>query len=342
MKSPFQGKIILVTGGTGSIGSEIVKQLLDHKPDVIRIFDNNESGLFSLGQRLKEHKNIRTLVGDVRDKERLKRAMENVNIVFHAAAFKHVPLCEYNPLEAVQTNVIGTKNVIEVCLEEKSVELVINISTDKAVNPINTMGATKLLTEKLTTWASFYRKNRKPVFASVRFGNVINSSGSVIPTFKKQIEEGGPVTVTDTEMKRFVMSLNDATKLVLNVAKLAKGGETFVLKMPVIKIIDLAEAMIEKLASRYGHNPKQIKTKIIGLRGGERINEYLMTKEEMISSKETDDVFIILPSLQFSHLKNEVESYPGAKPVKYGDYSTETSTPISKKEILKILDKERV
>ena len=181
----YRGKSILVTGGVGSIGKELVKNILKMDVSAVRILDNNETGLFDLGQELKSDK-IRLLVGDVRDKERLKRAMEGVDIVFHAAALKHVPLCEFNPFDAVKTNILGTQNVLNVALDEE-VEKVIVISTDKAANPVNVMGATKLLAERLTLSANAYRGDRKTVFSCVRFGIVVASRGSVIPLFAEQI-----------------------------------------------------------------------------------------------------------------------------------------------------------
>src|SRR3989338_431521 len=190
--SLFRNKAILVTGGVGSIGSEIVNQLLTHKPRQIRVFDNRETELFHMQHRLDRHENLRFLLGDIRDKDRLKMAMENVDFVFHAAALKHVPSCEYNPFEAVKTNVYGTQNVIESAISA-NVERVINISTDKVTNTINTMGATKLLAERQTTSAQFFKGNKRTLFVSVRFGNVLNSRGSTIELVKNQIANESPV-----------------------------------------------------------------------------------------------------------------------------------------------------
>ena len=178
----FRNKKILVTGGTGCIGSEIVKSILNYEPKVVRIFSNDEDNTFKMSQELGTSRNKRFLIGDIRDKERLITAMKGIDIVYHAAALKHVPLCEYNPFEAIKTNVLGTQNVIEAALEN-NVKKVINISTDKAVNPVNTMGATKLLAEKLITDANFYKGAIETVFSCVRFGNVLFSRGSVIPLF---------------------------------------------------------------------------------------------------------------------------------------------------------------
>jgi FlaA1/EpsC-like NDP-sugar epimerase len=289
----YKNKIILVTGGVGSIGSEIVKNLLKCNPKSIRVFDNNETGLFDLDQNLQSEK-IRLLTGDVRDPRRLKRAMDGVDMVFHAAALKHVPLCEYNPFEAVQTNVIGTQNVIDACFEA-GVSKMINISTDKAVNSINVMGATKLLTERLVAAAHHYKGKNKTVFLSVRFGNVLNSRGSIMPLFCRQIKEGGPVTVTNPDMIRFIMSIPKAVDLVLKSAEIAQGGEIFILKMPTVRIGDFADVMIEEMAPRYGHKPKEIKIKIIGHRNGEKFCEELLAENELKNASETEDMFVIPP-----------------------------------------------
>src|SRR3989338_6654442 len=289
MKNIFRDKVIMVTGGCGSIGSEIVKKLLLFKPKAIRVFDNNESNLFYLGHELK-NKSIRLLLGDIRDRNRVYRAMKDIDIVFHAAALKHVPLCEYNPFEAVSTNVFGTENLISAAMDN-NVKKFIGISTDKAVNPINTMGATKLLSEKIIIDTSISAAHTK--FCCVRFGNVLDSAGSVIPIFRKQIKNGGPLTITDKEMTRFFMTMPDAINLVLKAAEITEGGEIFILKMDAIKIIDLAEALIEVLGPKYSHKPKDIKMEFIGRRAGEKMHESLMTDEESIYAEDTGDMYIL-------------------------------------------------
>ncbi|MCL2116405.1 MAG: polysaccharide biosynthesis protein, partial [Methanobrevibacter sp.] len=246
MESFYKGKKILVTGGSGSIGSEIVEKLVSLPVDSIRVFDNNETALFDLETDLNSPK-IRTLIGDIRDLERLNRAFEDIDIVFHAAALKHVPLCEFNPFDAVKTNVVGTQNVLDAAIN-CDVAKVILVSTDKAVNPINVMGATKLLAERLILSANSYAGNKRTIFSCVRFGNVLNSRGSVIPLFKKQIKNGGPVTITDPDMTRFIMHISDAADLILKSGQKAIGGEIFILKMSAVKITDLANAMINILA----------------------------------------------------------------------------------------------
>jgi len=286
----FKNKNILVTGGTGSIGSAIVRKVLQYEPKVIRVLSNDENGLFNLEQELQGYSNLRLLVGDVRDKERLKMAVENIDFVFHAAALKHVPLCEYNPFEAATTNIIGTQNLIDVITEA---EKVITISTDKAVNPVNAMGATKLLAERLTISADHYKS--KTGFSCVRFGNILGSSGSVLPLFKKQIEKGGPITVTDPNMTRFVISISRAVDLLLEATKLARGGEIFIFKMPSVCIRDLTEVAIEEIAPKYGYNPKDIEIIVVGKRAGEKCHEELMTEEEAMYASETDEMFTIIP-----------------------------------------------
>ena len=304
----FRDKNILVTGGTGSIGCSIVRKVLQYEPRVVRVLSNDENGLFSLEQELPGYTNLRFLIGDVRDKERLLRAMEGIDYVFHAAALKHVPLCEYNPFEAVKTNVLGTQNLIEVAMQA-NLEKFITISTDKAVNPVNVMGATKLLAERLTTSTNHYKGERRTAFSSVRFGNVLHSRGSVVPLFIEQISKGGPITVTDPNMTRFVMSIAAAVDLVLKAVTMAKGGEIFVLKMPALRIGDLAEVMIEEFAPRYGFASENIGINIVGRREGEKNNEELLTGDESVYTRETDDMFIIYPEVEQRNEEAAGKSY---------------------------------
>ena len=225
----------------------------------------------------------------------MARAIEEIDIVFHSAALKHILLCESNPFEAVLTNVLGTKNLIEVALDEE-VEKFITISTDKAVSPINVLGASKLLAERLTVSANLYKGGRETCFSCVRFGNVLNSQGSVLPIFIEQIKKGGPLTVTDSEMTRFIMSINKSVELVLKAAQMSKGGEIFVFKMSSLRIEDLAKVMIEKLAPLYNYNPGEIKIEFIGKREGEKMYEELINENEAEIVSETEDMFILPPS----------------------------------------------
>ncbi|MFH1514410.1 MAG: UDP-N-acetylglucosamine 4,6-dehydratase family protein [bacterium] len=320
LRDQFQGRRILVTGGTGSIGREIVRQLLQWNPEVVRIFSRNENNQFNESQNLSHHQNVRFLIGDVRDKDRLKRACEDIEFIFHAAALKHVPFCEYNPFEAVKTNVIGTQNLIEVALE-CGVKKVVAVNTDKSVSPINTMGATKLLAEKLVIAAQEYKGSRKTAFSSVRFGNVIGSDGSVFKTFINQAQQGGPVTVTDPGMCRFIMTIPDAVDLVLHAAELSQGGEVFILKMPALKIIDLAEVIIDEIAPY-----DKIRITISGSRPGEKLHEELMTREESPYTIEQEGMYILRPLAGKQKINSTLKVY-----------STETSPLMSKTEIRKYI-----
>ena len=334
MVNIFKGKNVLITGGTGSIGSEIARKILQYEPGVVRILDNDEDGLFNLEHELRNRGNVRSLIGDVRDEDRLRMAAENTNIIFHAAALKHVPLCEYNPFEAIKTNVIGTQNIIQAASRE-GVERLINISTDKAVNPINVMGATKLLTERLVTSANYYSKSM--VLSCVRFGNVVGTRGSVIPFFAEQIKRGGPVTITDSNMSRFIMSPGQVTELLFRATEIAIGGEIFILKMPCLKISDLIAVMISELAPKFGYQPSQVEIKTIGIRPGEKIHEELMTVEESRHARETKEMFIVVPHVELSDYR--IEDYPhlSGKPVSIKQYTSDEGTFLTRREIEEML-----
>ena len=326
MSNIFEGKDILITGGAGTIGSAIVRKVLEHKPRVVRVLDNNEAAIFELEQEL-EAEAFRPLIGDIRDKDRLKRAVHNIDIIFHVAALKHVPLCEYNPFEAVKTNIVGTQNLIEVAIDENVAKL-ITISTDKAVDPVNVMGATKLLSERLTISANSYRGWQRTIFSCVRFGNVLDSRGSVVPVFKEQIRKGGPVTITDANMTRFVMSITRAAELVLKAAEMSRGGEIFIFKMSALSISDLAEVMIEELAGQYGENYKDIDIKMVGKRGGEKEHEWLLTEDEAASVYEIDDLFVVSPQ----GITNQ-----DARKVQLKGYDSSQQKLLTKEEIRKMV-----
>ena len=300
----FKDKVILVTGGAGSIGSEIVRRVLSFHPLVVRVFDNNETALHKLTSEF-NFLSVRPLYGDIADVERLHVAMEGVDIVFHAAAMKHVSICEYNPFEAVKNNVIGTQNVITAALNQ-NVDKFILISTDKAVDPSNVMGTTKQLAEKITVSAHYYRGHKRTKLSCVRFGNVFNSRGSVVPIFLDQIKRGGPVTVTDPSMTRFLMTIPEAAEFILHSSILSMGKEIFIKKMRAIKIIDLAEIMIEIFAPDCGYHADEIPIKIIGARDGEKIDEKLFCYGEVPNTYENDEMYVVLP--QFNPTNEPGES----------------------------------
>lgn len=333
----YEGKTILVTGGVGSIGSFLVREILRYAPASIRILDNNETALFDIEQDLRSEK-IRLLVGDIRDKERLCVAMEGVDIVFHAAALKHVPLCEFNPYEAVKTNVIGTQNVLDAAYVN-NVKKVITISTDKAVNPSNVMGATKLLAERLTISANTFHGHKRSSFSCVRFGNVLNSRGSVIPLFVKQIQNGGPITVTHPDMTRFFMSIPSAAKLILKAGLLSMGSETFILKMPAARIIDLAEEMRSVLAPKYGYDSAEIPITIIGMRFGEKIDEELLTRDETSEIYQNEEMYLMVPrQIPFSHRYSHQDLVPGGfSPSTTDLYSSQHARLLTREEIRSVI-----
>lgn len=288
----FRGKRILVTGGTGSIGSSIVRQLLQFQPLQLRIYSRDESKHFLLQQELERTfpgVDIRYLIGDIRDLDRLNRAMGQIDICFHAAALKHVPYCEYNSFEAIKTNVLGTQNVVDSALAN-NIDKLITISSDKAVDPNTVMGTTKLLAERIMMGAQHYLGERRTKFSVVRFGNVLKSRGSVVPTWIDQIKNGGPVTVTDKRMERFFMEIDDAVRLVLHAAHNMYGQEIFVLKMPKRNIYDFAREVIAK----HG-NGKKIEIKITGARQREKLQEQLFTLEEQKTMLEKKSFYIIFP-----------------------------------------------
>ncbi|MCF8070625.1 MAG: polysaccharide biosynthesis protein [Desulfobacterales bacterium] len=336
MKDLLQGKCVLVTGSCGTIGRELVRQLLvNYGVGELIGIDNNESEIFFEEQRFLRYP-AHFFLADVRDRHKLVRKMAGVDIVFHTAAFKHVVLCERSPFEAVQTNILGIQNVVEAAAEA-GVSRVIFTSSDKAVNPTNVMGTSKLMGERLMAAANSNKRGSGPIFASTRFGNVLGSRGSVIPIFREQILKGGPLTLTGPEMTRFIMSIKQAVQLVVDSAHLAQGGEVFVTKMPVIRIQDLAEVMIQELAPRYGHRSEDIDIEIIGTKPGEKQYEELMTLEEMGRALELPRYFVVRPA--FLSLYGEINyQYPEVvnEKVKKPYYSG-NEPPFDKEELRKFL-----
>jgi UDP-N-acetylglucosamine 4,6-dehydratase/UDP-glucose 4-epimerase len=304
----FENKTILITGGTGSLGQALTKRLLEYNVKAVRIFSRNESKQIEMESNIKDDR-IRFFLGDVRDLQRLTRATEDVDLVFHAAALKHVPKIEYNPFEAIKTNVVGSQNMIDACLAN-DVEKVICVGTDKAVSPLNTYGATKLLMEKLFVAANNYLNPEKhrTVFLAVRYGNVLGSSGSVIPKFIEQIKTNKPVTITDPKMTRFSITMNEAIDFIFNATKVGKGSEVFIPKLYAYNIADVKNALTE-LLSDTGE-------KIIGIRTGEKLHETLINEDEIRYSWEFKNMYMIANPLYSLFIdKNIKESYQGIKKI---------------------------
>lgn len=304
----YQGRSILITGGTGSVGVVLADALVKSGAREVRLFSNDENGLFESRHIFRNASQVRYVLGDVRDPRSLDGAVAGIDIVFHAAALKHLNFCEDNPYEAITTNVVGTQNAINAS-SKSGVNKFIYVSTDKAANPVSTMGATKLLGEKLTVDAGM--KSAKCIFACVRFGNILGSRGSVIKVFQKNVQGGGPLTVTNPNMTRFIMLPSEAKKLVLLAASDAKTGEIFVLKMKAMRIGDLAKAAKEFYARKYSMNASRIGFKTVGEREGEKLHEELMTGEEAKRAVEKKDYFVIRNQLNRaadSHARNSYAS----------------------------------
>jgi len=290
----FRDQSVLITGICGTVGEEILRQLIEYDVKNIVGIDINENKIFSLSHKYKNNEKVKIYYGSLRNKESLTERMRGIDIVLHTAALKHVGVCEDSPRDAVLTNINGTNNLIDAATEAK-VKRVLFTSSDKAVNPTNVMGTSKLMGERLMTAATGHGK---PIMASTRFGNVLGSNGSVVPIFANQIKNGGPVTLTDKDMTRFIMTLNEAVHLVLESVFLANGGEVFVTKMPVVRIEDLALAMIDLLATKYGHENKNIPIEITGLRPAEKMYEELFNDEETRRTYEMDNYYVIAPALK--------------------------------------------
>ena len=324
----FEGKKILITGGTGSLGNALTSRLLNYDVDTIRIFSRNENKQITMESKFNDDR-LRFLLGDVRDYPRLVRAMEDIDIVFHAAALKHVPVIEYNPFEAIKTNVIGSQNVIDACLKE-NVEKAVAIGTDKAVSPLNTYGATKLLMEKLFVTASNYLKKERhqTKFFALRYGNVLGSSGSVIPKFVKQIKNKEKITITDPNMTRFSISMDEALDFILNATEIAKGSEIFIPKLRAYTIKDIKDVLFELL--------QKIDEENIGIREGEKLNEILINSDEIRYTWEYENMYMLLnPSVQ-KHIS--LDEFPNKNRVtNMDDYNSGSVEKIPKDEMKKII-----
>jgi FlaA1/EpsC-like NDP-sugar epimerase len=290
------------------------------------VFGRDETKQFYQRHRHRDH-DVRFLIGDIRDRDRLLRACEGIDVVFHCAALKHVESGEYNPFEATQTNVTGTQNVIDACLA-MGVSTMILTSSDKAANPTSVMGASKLLAEKLVSAATNYRGSHRTTFASVRFGNVLGSRGSALELCARQIAAGGPVTVTDPEMTRFIMSVDRAVELAIKAAQIAKGGEVFVFKMPAARLDDLIGAAIDILAPQGGFEPAAIRREPMEPRAGEKPYEELMTEDESARAVDLGDMFAVLPSIELDdEVRAAYADLPSAPP---GAYRSDGVAPLDR------------
>ena len=302
----LNNKSILITGGTGSFGHHFVDYVLKHyKPKKIIIYSRDEFKQFNMQNEYKEHLDVlRFFIGDVRDKERLMRALNGVDYVIHAAALKQVPACEYNPIEAIKTNIGGACNVIDACLD-KGVKKVVALSTDKSVSPANLYGSTKMVSDKLFAAANAYSGANGTVFSVVRYGNVAGSRGSVIPFFQNIIDKGGrQLPITDYRMTRFWISLEEGVKLVIKALEESRGGETFISKIPSFKITDLAQAMLPGCEM-----PE------VGIREGEKLHEVMVPEEDSAHTYEYENHFIIYPNYDWWHPEFVI---PGGKKVEPG------------------------
>ncbi|MBF7068301.1 UDP-N-acetylglucosamine 4,6-dehydratase (inverting) [Campylobacter volucris] len=328
----FNGKSILITGGTGSFGKTYTKTLLKkYKPKKIIIYSRDELKQFEMAREYSDSC-MRYFIGDVRDKERLSVAMKDVDFVIHAAAMKHVPIAEYNPMECIKTNINGAQNVIDACLEN-NVEKCIALSTDKACNPINLYGATKLASDKLFVAANNIAGSSHTKFSVARYGNVVGSRGSVVPFFKKLIENGAKeLPITDERMTRFWISLEDGVNFVLNNFEIMHGGEVFVPKIPSMKIVDLAKTMAPNL-----------KHKIIGIRAGEKLHEIMISSDDSHLTYEFKNYYAISPSIQFNSIDVDfsinAQNEKGKKVQDGFSYSSDNNTKwVSKEELLDIIN----
>lgn len=323
----LNNKTILVTGGTGSFGKCFTKYVLTHyQPKKIIIYSRDEFKQYMMQEEFREYQTVmRYFIGDVRDKDRLKRAFEGVDYVIHAAALKQVPACEYNPNEAIRTNIGGAQNVIDAALDT-NVKKVVALSTDKAVNPVNLYGGTKLVSDKLFVAANAYAGTKDISFSIVRYGNVAGSRGSIIPIFANIIKNGGKeLPITDVRMTRFWISLTEGVKLVIKALEEAKGGETFISRIPSFKVTDLAEAMLPGCG-----------IKEIGIRPGEKLHEIMITPEDSFNTYEYDRHFIVYPQVVWN--ERQVPDLSGKKVEEGFSYSSGNNTEwLSVEDIRKLL-----
>jgi len=340
----LNNKNILITGGSGTIGTSLIEHILtNYTPNVIRIFSRDETKQQFLRNKFKSYEEkLRFFIGDIRDKDRIIRAMEDIDIVFHLAALKHVLACEYNPFEAIKTNIIGLQNMIEVSIDN-DIKKFIFTSTDKAATPCNSMGVTKLLGEKLITAANYYKGRRKTIFYSVRFGNVLGSRGSLIPLIEEEIKRNLPITLTNSNMTRYIMSIKTAIELILESFNLAQGGEVFAFKMDTIKIIDLINVLIEFFREKHNKVSEQIQIKEIGMFAGEKLYEELFSVEESERTYEIDNMYIIIPQITEVSTKIDLNKYHNIKKFDQSKpFNTKDGPFLSKKEIKEFIIKNKI
>lgn len=329
----LKNKKVLITGGTGSWGNELVRQLvLLYEPSEIRIFSRGEHTQVAMRQKYHNKKNMRFIIGDVRDSHAIDRAMHNIDIVFNLAALKHVPVCEENAWEAIQTNVHGVHNIINAAMKH-SVDVVVQVSTDKAVDPLNLYGFTKGCAEKLITSANNSpSKPKNTKFVCVRGGNVLSTTGSVVPLFKYLIKNHNKVSITSKDMSRYFMRVSHAISLVLKATLEAVGGEIFVMKMPGVSIPNLADVMVEQLGN------KQTKIEYIGIRPGEKLYEVLVSKNESPRTVIDGDYYVILPN--GIYMTQLLKKYRNYKKITMDEYTSRNTHQLDKKGILKLLEED--
>lgn len=323
-------KKIFIAGGTGSWGNELAKQILErYNPQEVRIYSRGEIRQWEMKKKFANHPKLKFIIGDVRDAERTKIALKDVDFVFHLAALKHVPVCEENPNETVLTNIIGTQNIISSAIAN-GVGTVVHISTDKAVDPLNLYGITKSCAERLVIAANNEATNTK--FVCVRGGNVLGTSGSIVPLVREQILTKGKITLTDERMTRFFLNLREAIGLIFRSVEDSVGGEIFVMKMPAAKITDLINVMIQELAPG-----REIPVEKIGIRPGEKIHEVLVSRYDSGRVIDEGDYFIILPLIKISRLK---EKYDERAFIAEPEYGSEKARRLGNEEIKEMLKKE--
>ena len=327
----LNGKNILITGGTGSLGTALTKKLLTFGVKTIRIFSRDENKQIQMEEQFNDNR-LRFLIGDVRDKDRLRRAVENIDIVIHAAALKHVPISEYNPFEVIKTNIYGSQNVIDTSMDEE-VDLCLAISTDKAVSPLNLYGATKLAMEKLFIAANNLKGKRKTKFSCVRYGTVLGSRGSVVLRFIEQIRSQKKITITNPNMTRFNITMDESLELILHAIRFSKGDEVFIPKLKSYVLSDLVSALNEISSIPFSQ-------KNIAIRPGEKMHELLLNEYEIKYSIESNGVYILLPS-NFINMNDISKIYPKSKPLGLQVYSSDNVSHISKNELKKILIKHK-